>query len=92
LHTKFSRHGDLTARICATLAYVKEEASQDTRNCSAGIILFSRGRNGLVVLADNGYGDDDNGNSKKRRRQSNGSMNKLCQLQQHPNNYRFKKK
>jgi hypothetical protein len=58
---------------------VKEEVSQDTRNCGAGINLFSRERNGLVVLADNGDGDEDNDNIKKR--QSTGSMDKLCQNQ-----------
>jgi hypothetical protein len=47
---------------------VKEEASQDTRNCGVGVILFSRGRNGLVVLADNGDGDDDTDNSKKKKK------------------------
>lgn len=67
LGTKCSRHGDLTPRICATLAYVKEEASQDTRNRGAGINLFSRGRNGLV-LAHNGDGDDENDNSKKKKK------------------------
>ena len=67
LGIKCSRHGDLVPRICATLAYVKEEDSQDTRNCGAGVNFFSRGRNGLVVLADNGDGDDDNDNGKKKK-------------------------
>jgi hypothetical protein len=45
---------------------VKEQASQDTRNCAAGIKLFSKGGKGLV-LADNDDGHDDNDNSKKKK-------------------------
>jgi len=46
---------------------VKEEVSQNTRNRGAGINLFSRGRNGLVVLADNGDGDNDDNSKKKKK-------------------------
>jgi hypothetical protein len=46
---------------------VKEEALQDTRNCGAGINLFSRGRNGLVTFADNGDGGDDKTKQKKKK-------------------------